>query len=98
MTTTSTETRNESYHLLTPKLGQRQREVYELLCQLGPLSNRHIADILKRPINAVVPRVFELRQMGLVEEAGTVYDHGTARRVTAWRACDPEPQQGSLSL
>ena len=96
MTTTSTETRNESYSLFSPKLGQRQREVYELLCQLGPLSNRHISDILKRPVNTVTGRVMELRQLGLVAEAGTVYDHGTARRVTAWRACDPEPVQAAL--
>ena len=49
------------------RLGRRQRTVYGLLRRYpGGLSNMEIAHYLGWSVNRVTPRVFELRQKGLV--------------------------------
>jgi hypothetical protein len=39
-----------------------------------------------RPINRVTPRVFELREIGLVEEVGKRKCHDTGGTAIAWKA------------
>jgi hypothetical protein len=56
-----------------------------------------------RPINTITPRVFELRQIGLVEEVGKRKCRVTDRTAIAWKAVPmpsaivkpPEPENGS---
>jgi len=75
-----------AYHGLdNVELGSRQREVYDEL-RHGPACNRALAKRLKRPVNAITPRVYELRQLGLVKEAWRDEDTETGRPVIVWQA------------
>lgn len=53
----------------------------------GKSSNRELSVTLGLPINVITPRVFSLRQMGLVQQAGTKYDSVTNRTVRVWASC-----------
>jgi DNA-binding MarR family transcriptional regulator len=85
------DTQVQSYHAFSEEdLGDRQHSVLQWLEQNGPASNREIAEGLKWPVNAVTGRVFELRDMELVADAGTKVDGITGRRVHVWRTV-PKP-------
>jgi len=45
-----------------PKLNQKQHEVYRAIQEYGPITNKQLAEVMKRPVNTVTPRVLELRQ------------------------------------
>ena len=65
-----TETSREAYEEIKPILGKRQMEIYEYLKHFGPANNTMIAASLKRPINSVTPRIWELvHGKGIVEQA-----------------------------
>lgn len=81
--TTATTTRDASYHNLTD-LGEKQAAVLAVIAERGPINNRAIAEALGWDVNRVTPRVFELRERGLVVEAGTAWDGETNRSVTLW--------------
>lgn len=49
--------------------GERQKAVYDELSGQEDMTNSEIAASLYAQINTIVPRVFELRQKGLVAEA-----------------------------
>ena len=55
-----------AYSEVLENLEGRQREVYRALRELKSANNTTIADYLKLPINTIVPRVYELRKLGLV--------------------------------
>jgi predicted transcriptional regulator len=76
--------RDESYAALMDKLGARQRVVYDTLAHCGPMSNAEIARTLCVGVNQITGRVFELRELGLVESTGTGMDARTNRKVTLW--------------
>lgn len=70
----ATDTRDEAYRALIEDevhLGAKQSRVFDVIAALGPISNARISAILGVPINRITGRVFELRDMGLVEDAGT---------------------------
>ena len=68
------------------KVGKRQREIMDLLERVNePLNNRMIAELLGLPINSTTPRIFELREKGRVESAGTQHDSVTNRNTIFWR-------------
>jgi hypothetical protein len=57
----------KAFEEIIPSLNNRQKQVYELLRQVGhPLNNLMISKYLSLPINQVTPRILELRQKGLV--------------------------------
>ena len=67
-----------------PELNERQARVYDAIIELGRASNQQLAEYLNWPINCICPRVLELRQMGVVCEAG--YEKNKAgRMVHVWR-------------
>lgn len=49
-------------------LGERQEQVYKAIRDLKSVNNKMIAAHLNLEINTVVPRVFELREFGIVKE------------------------------
>lgn len=51
-----------------------------------PFSNRTLSLHTGIPINVVTPRMFELRQMLLVQKAGLEFDANTNRTVKIWVA------------
>lgn len=48
------------------RLGEKQQKVLKAFAEIGPASNEEVAHHLGWPINRVVGRAFELRQLGLV--------------------------------
>ncbi len=70
---------------IQPGLGDRQEKVFSLLQEHRALCNQQIAKLLGWEINRVTPRVQELRDMGLVEEAYRDKYLPTNRLVIFWR-------------
>lgn len=66
-------------------LGKRQLEVISALKELKVANNREIAELLDMPINSITPRCLELRDLKIVEEAGTKVDSVTKRKTMTWR-------------
>lgn len=84
MDKTTIETRKESFIKTDKKT--RQQEILDALEKEGELSAMELAIILGyRERNAVAPRLTELKAMGLVENAGTMWDCTTGRRVALWK-------------
>lgn len=76
-----------AYHEIKPTLGERQKEVYEILSLYPDLTNTEISEKLGLPINSITPRIFELRKYGKVEESCKRKCRVTGRTVIAWRVC-----------
>ncbi len=69
------------------RLGRRQQTVYNLLRRYpGGLSNMEIAHYLGWSVNRVTPRVFELRQKGLVRPGPRRPCSITGQTVQTWIA------------
>ena len=83
------ETSLEAYLEVKPRLGEKQKEVYRLLknaTRVGfDMTNMEIAQALKWSINRVTPRVYELRQAGLVVLSQKRLCSVTGRRAMAWK-------------
>jgi predicted ArsR family transcriptional regulator len=74
-----------AYEEIKDDLGRRQSEVLRLLESSDmPLCNLDISELLNWPINCVTGRVKELREAGLVEDAG-VSMSPTGRPAHYWR-------------
>lgn len=72
-----------------PRLGERQQIVLRALrTSSKPRCNQELADYLDQPINTVTPRVNELVEKGLVEEAYRDIYQKTNRRVIFWKVVD----------
>jgi predicted transcriptional regulator len=78
-------------------LGDRQRQVLNALT-FRDMSNLEISKVLGLPINAITPRVKELRDLGLVVEAGRKRCPYTGRSVTVWARVKDEDIGKNLSL
>lgn len=83
------ETSLEAYTSIQSELGERQTQVLKTLRSSdtpGCMNNRMIAETLDIPINSVTPRVKELREKGLVVEAGKSPCPYTKRKTLFWKA------------
>jgi len=78
----------EAYNHAMRTLGARQRQVFMVIKERGPLTNKEISAIMQRPINEITPRCKELRKKGIVEYAGTKIIEG--RRSITWKTIYPE--------
>lgn len=84
----ATDTRNLSHATLTNdtvKFTSKQLAVLETIRLIGPVSNEEIAHHLGWPINRVVGRTFELRELGDVVKAGKRKCRITGNIVHTWR-------------
>ena len=59
-----------SYHTL--KLTPRQREVFNVLRVMGQATDEQVANYLNYTVNRVTGRITELRNAGVIVEAGSV--------------------------
>lgn len=84
------ETSREAYEQIKPELGNRQMEIYEYLKHFGPANNTMIAASLKRPINSITPRTFELRNLCLVGVSHIDRCPKTGRRVIWWKCLNKQ--------
>ena len=69
-------------------LNGRQAQVYGVIRNHGPISNLQVAEILKMPINSIVPRVFQIRAKGLVQESHRSESPLTGRTVIFWQTVE----------
>lgn len=83
----------EAYRQIRPTLGRRQQQVFEFLSRVKDASNSEIAHALNLPINQVTPRIYELRQKGVVADAGSRKCRRTGRNVKCWTV-----SQGQLTF
>lgn len=75
------------YGEVKPKLGEKQQRVLNVIRSARrPVCNQEIADWMNQPINTITPRVNELVEKGLVEQAAKEIYPKTNRRVIYWRA------------
>jgi hypothetical protein len=76
----------DAYSSLSYKeLGERQRQVYLALLAMGEATNKMIEKRSGIPINVVTPRIFELRQQGLVIESYRDFCPISKRKAIFWR-------------
>lgn len=75
----------ESYFKVKKELGERQLQVLNCLHDLKEATNLMIAETLSLPINTITPRVFELRQEGLVVESYRDVCPISKRKAIFWR-------------
>ena len=73
----------EAYHEV--RLAQNQAIVFSCFERYGGMTNNEVARKLGWGINCVTPRVFELRNMGLLVEAGWKRDWVSRRRCVVWK-------------
>lgn len=74
-----------AYSKVLETLGERQRRVYSALRKLKKASNTMIAKEVKLPINCVVPRIHELRKLGVVRQEGKHICNITNKQVLFWK-------------
>ena len=70
---------------ILPTVGTRQKIVYDAIKHLGCPTNLELSKYLFIPINSIVPRVFEVRQKGLVTECEKRECSISHRTVWSWR-------------
>lgn len=91
----SEQIRNDALSSILDDLNERQRQVYNIIRKWQPISNERIAQHLNCHPHQVTPRVFELREMGIVEFAGESHSEISSRKVSLWRI-SPDGKQMSL--
>ena len=74
----------EAYSSIKFCLNDMQKTVYNAILCHPNMSNKEISIFLNWDINRVTPRVFELREAGLVFSSGDKVDSVTNRRVLCW--------------
>lgn len=86
--TTRTTSLNAYYGEVLPNIGAKQQSIIELFISTGKdkdYTNSEISQKLGWGINRVTPRVYELRQQGLLEEAQRRSCRITGRTAIAWK-------------
>lgn len=69
---------------IEPHLGEKQAVVLAAFTPRNGMTNQELAAYLGWPINCVCPRVFELREKGLLREHCRRIDQTTGRRAICW--------------
>ena len=82
--------RNESLRETLPELGKLQQEVYDVVRASGPITTQAIAHRTGRYIHSITGRIFELRDMGYVEFAGSTVSPETGRKVSMWKVTNKQ--------
>ncbi len=88
----SEKVRDEVYVELLDKLSAMQRTVYDAIKEIQPCSNEDVAVHLGKFPNETIPRIYELRELGVIEFAGTKENPRTGRTVSLWRTVPVNPQ------
>lgn len=84
----ATNTSKESFKLITD-LGDKQREVYDMLQSMGSATDRELTERLDWEINQLLPRRGELVDFGFIKKSGEKFNPATKRNVTVWVATNP---------
>lgn len=74
----------EAYDSIRESLPLKQSIVYGGVVQYGPVCSQDLVPLLGMPINALTPRMLELREQGKVIKGGEKIHPVTKRRVNLW--------------
>ena len=74
----------EAYEVVYDDLGNRQKEVYDIIKDNPNVCNEDIADLSNRKINCITPRVKELRDFNLIVQSGVKINNG-GFQVMIWK-------------
>ena len=80
----ATKTSIQAYKDIFCELGNRQKQVYDLLKINIPMNNLMISKALNKPINSITPRIYELRKKNLVFHAFTKNCKFTSKQTKYW--------------
>lgn len=90
------QTSKDAFHgEVVPKLGDKQREVLDVLAKFEDMTNKELSDYIGHPINTVTPRILELRRKGMVTLSQIRPDKTTGVRAMAWKL---RKQSGQTTL
>lgn len=78
-----------AYSVATQNLGAKQKQVLDALRYFPDATNAEIAAHLNWPVNRITPRCLELRNMGLILDAGKRTCKVTGSTAHAWVAKHP---------
>ncbi len=84
--------RDEVYVELLDKLSGMQKKVYDAIKEIEPCSNEEVAMHLAKFPNETIPRINELRELGLVRFAGMKKSERTGRAVSLWKTVEVNSQ------
>ena len=79
----------KAYDSIQPKIGHNQSLVLEVIKRLNGATNAEIGKEIGWEINRVTPRVKELREKGLVRDAGKRACKVTGSESHVWRTDEP---------
>lgn len=69
---------------VVPTLSERHEAVIDALSKVWEATNLELSQELGWPINSVTPRIHELREMGIVAEAGKRHCKVSGRKAYVW--------------
>lgn len=72
--------------MVEPTLAERQRRVLDVLRTRGPSTGEEVAVILRTPTYRVLPRLTELKRMGLARKTDERRVNASGASATVWRA------------
>lgn len=75
----------DAYQSIRHQLGEKQQQVLSVFSPVNTFTNMELAQYLGWSINRVTPRVYELREKGLLKEDEKRICSVTGRRVWSWR-------------
>jgi hypothetical protein len=78
-----------AHQVASQNLGAKQKQVLDALRFFPDATNRELKEYLHWEINSITPRIGELRDQGLVIDAGIRSCKITKRRCHAWKAKHP---------
>lgn len=94
------ETSKEVYKQIKAEglLSPLRMQVYEVVHNLGPLTNSECAAYMRCQKNLTSGRLTELRDLGVIREAGTKICSQSGRNVIAWESTNELPKDKELRL
>ncbi len=84
METLSIKNRNESFHKLTDKLGERNKTAYNLIKKYRGLTSHQIKEKMILGLNQVSGRITELKDLFLIKESGSRKNEKSDCKNTFW--------------
>ncbi len=89
----SEQIRNEVYMDMLENLTNRQKAVYQIIMEFGPISTEKIAGLMGVYPNYITGRIKELRdELQLIEHAGVTISEKSGKSVSLWKIKKIDPQ------
>lgn len=89
----SEQNRNLVYADILTNLTERQKAVYQMILEFGPISTERIAELMGVYPNYITGRIKELRdELQIIEFAGAALSEKSGAKVSLWKVKKFDPQ------